>query len=30
VAVIDPKSLAVVGHIDVGREPDGLAWAVRH
>lgn len=29
VAVIDLKSLAVVGHIDVGVEPDGLAWAVR-
>jgi YVTN family beta-propeller protein len=29
VAVIDVKSLAVVGHIDVGTEPDGLAWAVR-
>jgi len=30
VAVIDLKSLEVVGHIDVGPEPDGLAWAVRH
>ena len=30
VAVIDPKSLEVVGQIDVGQEPDGLAWAVRH
>jgi YVTN family beta-propeller protein len=29
VAVIDLKSLQVVGHIDVGVEPDGLAWAVR-
>ena len=29
VTVIDLKSLAVIGHIDVGREPDGLAWAVR-
>lgn len=29
VAVIDLKSLAVTGHIDVGGEPDGLAWAVR-
>ena len=29
VTVIDVKSLAVVGHIDVGPEPDGLAWAVR-
>ena len=30
VAVIDLKSLEVVGHIDVGLEPDGLAWAVIH
>ena len=29
VAVIDLKSLEVVGHIDAGTEPDGLAWAVR-
>ncbi|MGB8477100.1 MAG: cytochrome D1 domain-containing protein [Candidatus Acidiferrum sp.] len=29
VAVIDLKSLEVVGHIDVGPEPDGLAWAIR-
>jgi DNA-binding beta-propeller fold protein YncE len=28
VAVIDLKSLDVVGHIDAGGEPDGLAWAV--
>ena len=27
VAVIDLKSLEVTGHIDVGPEPDGLAWA---
>jgi YVTN family beta-propeller protein len=27
VVVIDLKSLEVVGHIDVGHEPDGLAWA---
>ncbi|MGH7708050.1 MAG: YncE family protein [Vulcanimicrobiaceae bacterium] len=27
VAVIDLKSLEVVGHIDAGPEPDGLAWA---
>jgi YVTN family beta-propeller protein len=26
-AVIDLKSLAVTGHIDVGAEPDGVAWA---
>jgi YVTN family beta-propeller protein len=30
VAVIDLKSLEVAGHLDVGPEPDGLAWAVTH
>ena len=30
VAVIDLKSLQDVGHIDVGQNPDGLAWAVVH
>jgi YVTN family beta-propeller protein len=30
VVVIDLKSLAVTGHIDVGQQPDGLAWAVTH
>ncbi|QNI35030.1 YncE family protein [Alloacidobacterium dinghuense] len=30
VAVIDLKTLEVTGHIDVGAEPDGLAWAIRH
>ena len=29
VAVVDLKSLTVSGHIDAGKEPDGLAWAVR-
>jgi YVTN family beta-propeller protein len=29
VAIIDLKSLEVVGHIEAGRQPDGLAWAVR-
>lgn len=29
VAVIDLKTLTVVGHIDAGGNPDGLAWAVR-
>jgi YVTN family beta-propeller protein len=29
VAVIDLKSLKVTGHIDAGRQPDGLAWAVQ-
>jgi YVTN family beta-propeller protein len=30
VVAIDLKSLEVTGHIDVGGEPDGLAWAVMH
>jgi YVTN family beta-propeller protein len=29
VAIIDLHSLAVVGHIDAGKNPDGLAWATR-
>jgi YVTN family beta-propeller protein len=29
VAIVDLKSLEVTGHIDVGGEPDGLAWAIR-
>jgi YVTN family beta-propeller protein len=29
VAVIDLTTLEVVGHIDAGQEPDGLAWAAR-
>ncbi|MEO8256152.1 MAG: YncE family protein [Acidobacteriota bacterium] len=29
VAVIDLKSLEVVGRIDAGAQPDGLAWAIR-
>lgn len=29
VAVVDLHTFAVVGHIDVGGEPDGLAWAPR-
>lgn len=29
VAVIDLKTLSVIGHIDAGSEPDGLAWAVQ-
>jgi len=28
VAVVDLRSLRVVGHIDAGTNPDGLAWAV--
>jgi len=30
VAVIDLKTLDVVGRLDVGPEPDGLAWSARH
>ena len=29
VAVLDVKSFAVIGRVDVGGEPDGLAWTVR-
>ena len=29
VAIVDLKTFEVTGHIDVGGEPDGLAWAVR-
>ena len=29
VAVIDLHSLTVIGHIQAGRGPDGMAWAVR-
>jgi YVTN family beta-propeller protein len=29
IAVIDLKTLTVSGHLDVGGEPDGMAWAVR-
>jgi YVTN family beta-propeller protein len=29
VAVLDLKTFSVTGHIDVGGEPDGLAWAVQ-
>ncbi len=29
VAVIDLKTLSMVGHIDAGGNPDGMAWAVR-
>jgi YVTN family beta-propeller protein len=30
VAVVDLKSFQDVGHIDVGQNPDGLAWAIVH
>jgi YVTN family beta-propeller protein len=29
VTIIDLKSLDVIGHIDAGKQPDGMAWAVR-
>jgi len=29
VAVVDLKSFEVIGHIDVGGGPDGLAWAIQ-
>ena len=28
-AILDLKTLQITGHLDVGEEPDGLAWAVR-
>jgi DNA-binding beta-propeller fold protein YncE len=30
VAVVDLRSFEVSSHVDVGGEPDGLAWAIRH
>ena len=30
VAIIDLKSLEVTGHIQAGKQPDGLAWMQRH
>lgn len=30
VAIIDLKALEVAGHIQAGKEPDGLAWSVRN
>jgi hypothetical protein len=29
VAVIDLKTMEVVGRVEPGTEPDGLAWAAR-
>ena len=29
VAIIDLKTLEVTGHLDAGKQPDGLAWAVQ-
>ena len=29
VAIIDLKSLEVTGHLDAGKQPDGMAWATR-
>ncbi|MDQ6677165.1 MAG: YncE family protein [Acidobacteriota bacterium] len=28
VAIMDLKTLAVTGHLDAGKQPDGMAWAV--
>lgn len=30
IAIIDIKTLEVTGHIDVGKNPDGLAWAAQN
>ena len=30
VAVVDLRTFEVVGHLDVGGEPDGMTWTVRH
>lgn len=30
VAIIDLKTLEVAGHLDGGKQPDGLAWVERH
>jgi YVTN family beta-propeller protein len=30
IAIIDLKTLEVTGHLDAGKQPDGLAWAVRN
>jgi YVTN family beta-propeller protein len=29
VAVIDLKTLTVSGHLEAGRQPDGMAWVAR-
>ncbi len=29
IAVVDLKTLAMIGKIETGRGPDGMAWAVR-
>ena len=29
IAILDLKTLEITGHLDVGGEPDGLAWAIR-
>ncbi len=29
VTILDLKSLEVTGHLDAGKQPDGMAWAVR-
>jgi YVTN family beta-propeller protein len=29
VAIIDIKSMKVTGHLDAGKQPDGMAWVRR-
>jgi hypothetical protein len=29
VAIVDLRTLEVTGHLEAGRRPDGMAWAVR-
>lgn len=29
IAIVDLRSFEVTGHVDVGGEPDGLAWAIQ-
>ena len=30
IAIVDLKTLEVTGKLDIGEEPDGMAWAVQH
>jgi YVTN family beta-propeller protein len=30
VAILDLKTLEVTGHLDAGKQPDGMAWAIQH
>ena len=29
VAIVDLQSLVILGHIEAGGEPDGMAWAIQ-